>query len=112
MGNTEFGIQNTHFQLLDSDYLILKSFFLSTPYSLAPGPWFSRSLSVPTPFVKPYPVQVDISPMNWYNLLVEKTMNTRLLDVKDKDRYWEYLQEAAEALRSGEVVAFPTEIGR
>ncbi|MDI6759825.1 MAG: L-threonylcarbamoyladenylate synthase [Candidatus Brocadiaceae bacterium] len=36
-------------------------------------------------------------------------MNTRLLDVKDKGRYQEYLREAAEALRSGEVVAFPTE---
>ena len=47
--------------------------------------------------------------MNWYNLLVEKTMNARLLDIKDKDRYRDYLQEAAEALRSGEIVAFPTE---
>ncbi|MFN3466764.1 MAG: L-threonylcarbamoyladenylate synthase [Candidatus Brocadiales bacterium] len=36
-------------------------------------------------------------------------MDTRLLNVKDKARYLEYLKEAAEALRSGEVVAFPTE---
>ena len=36
-------------------------------------------------------------------------MNARLLDIKDKDRYRDYLQEAAEALRSGEIVAFPTE---
>ncbi len=36
-------------------------------------------------------------------------MDTRLLDVRDRARYWEYLKEAAEALRSGEMVAFPTE---
>lgn len=36
-------------------------------------------------------------------------MDTRLLNVKDTYRYHEYLREAAEALRSGEVVAFPTE---
>lgn len=36
-------------------------------------------------------------------------MDTRLLNVKDKGRYWGYLAEAAEALRSGDIVAFPTE---
>lgn len=57
--------------------------------------------------IPPYPGQVDISPTNWYNFSI--VMDTRLLDVRDKDRYGEYLQEAAEALRSGEIVAFPTE---
>lgn len=36
-------------------------------------------------------------------------METRLLDVRNKDRYWEYLQEAAKGLKSGQIVAFPTE---
>ncbi|HHT9153873.1 MAG TPA: L-threonylcarbamoyladenylate synthase [Candidatus Hypogeohydataceae bacterium YC40] len=36
-------------------------------------------------------------------------MDTRLLDVRDKNKYWEYLNEAAEAIRVGEIVAFPTE---
>jgi L-threonylcarbamoyladenylate synthase len=36
-------------------------------------------------------------------------METRLLDVRDSESYWGHLQEAAEALRKGEIVAFPTE---
>ncbi len=36
-------------------------------------------------------------------------MEAKLLDLKDKDRYWGYLEEAAKAIKAGEVVAFPTE---
>lgn len=36
-------------------------------------------------------------------------MNTKLLDIKDIGHYWDYLGEAAQALREGELVAFPTE---
>jgi L-threonylcarbamoyladenylate synthase len=36
-------------------------------------------------------------------------VDTRVFNVKDKSIYWEHLNEAADALRKGEIVAFPTE---
>lgn len=36
-------------------------------------------------------------------------MKTIILNVKDRERYWNYIEAAAQALRDGELVAFPTE---
>ncbi|MFQ5957173.1 MAG: L-threonylcarbamoyladenylate synthase [Candidatus Brocadiales bacterium] len=36
-------------------------------------------------------------------------MDTKLLDTKHKTHYWDHLNTAAEALKRGELVAFPTE---
>ena len=36
-------------------------------------------------------------------------MNTAVLNLKDRTLYWKYIEAAAQALRMGELVAFPTE---
>ncbi|MCF6158333.1 MAG: threonylcarbamoyl-AMP synthase [wastewater metagenome] len=36
-------------------------------------------------------------------------MKTRILSVKDQEHYWNYIEAAAQALRAGKLVAFPTE---
>ena len=36
-------------------------------------------------------------------------MNTTVLNLKDRTLYWKHIEAAAQALRMGELVAFPTE---
>ncbi|MGQ3684322.1 MAG: L-threonylcarbamoyladenylate synthase [Candidatus Loosdrechtia sp.] len=36
-------------------------------------------------------------------------MKTVILNMRDQEHYWSYIESAAEALRAGELVAFPTE---